>query len=21
LYRASTVLRHYFITPNWCTQL
>ena len=21
LYRASTVLRHYFIIPNWCTQL
>jgi hypothetical protein len=21
LYRASTVLRHYFITPNWCKQL
>jgi len=21
LYRASTVLRHYFITSNWCTQL
>ena len=21
LYRASAVLRHYFITPNWCTQL
>jgi len=20
-YRASTVLRHYFITPNWCTEL
>jgi len=19
LYRASTVLRHYFIIPNWCT--
>jgi len=21
LYHALTVLRHYFITPNWCTQL
>jgi len=21
LYRAATVSRHFFITPNWCTQL